>query len=69
MDLLEIKLCKDCAHFTESMPQCHADQNREPDYVRGTGQGSNLWSAQAVRIGSDKCGPEARWFVPIKVTA
>ena len=59
-----MKFCKDCKHFTEDMPQCHAaGNNYVPDYVTGKkGVSATWWSAQVIRQQPKLCGPEATWF-------
>lgn len=60
-----MKLCKDCIHYDagrcEHNSNLHSDY---PDYEKGgRHKVTYKWqTAQAARIDSDTCGPDARFF-------
>lgn len=57
-----MKLCKDCKHFQQTMPQCHAPKNMKLDYVTGEKTAHGYSTAQGARYDPDACGSKGKWF-------
>lgn len=72
-----MKLCKDCEHCDAHngwyWAKCHHPLTNSVDAVTGVSKGrycesEREWGWLQSRLGSPRCGKEARWFKPKKTS-